>query len=150
MLLIVSTTFLVLNIPSHTMRLILFYAHLVNDSYVPSRTFRTTLSLTHFLYYANFCVNFLLYAASGRTFRKAFRRLLQRIKRNIQSYCQKTKMAAPKTRLLADHASRQRSNQRTAAVATSRTNSRRDPQYAVPAADTAENARDIQIMTAYN
>ena len=123
MLLIVSTTFLVLNIPSHTMRLILFYSKLVDPHYQPSDAFLATFPLTHFLYYANFCVTFLLYAASGRTFRKASKRLFHRIKHNVHGYCQKTRASLSTTRL-ADHATQQPTNQRQRA--TSRTNSQRE------------------------
>ncbi|XP_013408815.1 thyrotropin-releasing hormone receptor [Lingula anatina] len=76
MLLVVSTVFLFLNLPSHGIRiyvLIMLYANGGQHSgtqmeYVLQYVFQ-------FLYYINFAVNFFLYCITGRNFRRAFGRL---------------------------------------------------------------------------
>ena len=83
MLLLVSTTFLICNIPSHAIRVYTFFVGLVDDSYKPSHKFLLIQKLTQFLYYSNFSVNFLLYNISGRAFRRAMLRLFATIKDHV-------------------------------------------------------------------
>ena len=69
MLLAVSTTFVLLNIPSHAFRIYGFLQDLKIHSYNLSPEAQLWQELFQFLYYLNFSTNFFLYVA----FRKAFR-----------------------------------------------------------------------------
>jgi len=76
MLLLVSTVFLILNIPSHAVRVYVFVMSSVDPSYVPHRLLVLVQKVIQHLFYLNFATNFLLYSASGKAFRRALRRLV--------------------------------------------------------------------------
>jgi len=75
MLLLVSTVFLLLNIPSHAVRVYVFLRSTVDPSYVPDRLLVLVQKIIQHLFYVNFATNFLLYSASGKAFRLATYRL---------------------------------------------------------------------------
>jgi len=75
MLLLVSTVFLLLNIPSHAVRVYVFLKSTVDRSYVPGRLLVLVQKVIQHLFYVNFATNFLLYSASGKSFRRATHRL---------------------------------------------------------------------------
>ena len=81
-LLVVSSVFLVLNLPSHAFRLLALVLSFINDT-IPLTAY-TWLEFLQFLYYLSFSTNFLLYMIFSRTFRNAFRRLLRRTRYNIK------------------------------------------------------------------
>jgi len=70
-LLVVSIVFLLTNTPSHIIRIYLFVMSQLHDNYQPSVPIFITQNMLQYLFYANFAANFLLYNASGRTFRRA-------------------------------------------------------------------------------
>ena len=71
LLLVVSVVFLLSNTPSHAVRVYLFAMSLLHTNYKPGYPILMTQNILHYLFYANFAANFLLYNASGRTFRRA-------------------------------------------------------------------------------
>ena len=76
MLLVVSTIFLLLNLPSHTIRIYFFIAAIVNPNYNPPTIMLSLQKLFVYIYYVNFSINFFLYSLCGINFRKAFWQLL--------------------------------------------------------------------------
>jgi len=76
MLLLVSTVFLLLNIPSHAVRVYVFFKSTVDPSYVPGRLLVLVQKIIQHLFYVNFATNFLLYSACGKAFRRATYRLV--------------------------------------------------------------------------
>nr|XP_053646672.1 thyrotropin-releasing hormone receptor-like [Cherax quadricarinatus] len=69
MLLIISTVFILLNMPSYVMRAyILFWCGEQCDESVVFYTLQQTFTL---LFYTNFAINFLLYCVTGQNFRRA-------------------------------------------------------------------------------
>lgn len=75
MLLLVSSVFLLCNIPSHLIRVYAFARSRNDVNYSPSRTLLLIQRLAMLLYYAGFSTNVVLYSVSGKTFRLAFVRL---------------------------------------------------------------------------
>ena len=72
LLLLVSTVFIILNLPSHALRI----NTLVKSSFMTSNLQADPrasmwLQLTQYLYYANFSINIFLYSLCGKTFRRA-------------------------------------------------------------------------------
>lgn len=87
MLLIVSTVFLVCNLPTHAVRCYGFVMNMVDESYVPSRTFILWQKFFQIMYYINFSVNFFLYSFSSRSFRLGFRRLSVKTRTRLRHVC---------------------------------------------------------------
>ncbi|XP_034948966.1 thyrotropin-releasing hormone receptor-like [Chelonus insularis] len=84
MLLLISTVFVLLNLPSYAIRLCIFFFAL-------ARRDRPALlwCLQQFfmlLYYTNFSINFLLYAMCGITFRRCLDQLLRKCLKNVTRY----------------------------------------------------------------
>ncbi|ELT93787.1 hypothetical protein CAPTEDRAFT_64325, partial [Capitella teleta] len=77
MLLIISTAFLICNIPSHVIRVYAFSMSLIDPAYTPSHRFVLVQKLMQFVYYCNFSINFILYNLSGKAFRRAMFRLFR-------------------------------------------------------------------------
>ncbi len=79
MLLIISSVFVLLNLPSHAFRIRLTVLQLLGH-------YRTTLhdqaiqQLLEFIYYVNFAINFFLYSLCGENFRRCFMSLVKDIK----------------------------------------------------------------------
>lgn len=83
MLLLVSTVFLLLNLPHHSIRIYVLVANYTNGGqYRGTVTEWLVQQIFLFLYYTNFSINLLLYSAGGRNFRKAFKRLAGKAKYN--------------------------------------------------------------------
>ncbi|XP_013400602.1 thyrotropin-releasing hormone receptor [Lingula anatina] len=80
MLLLVSTVFLVLNLPSHSMRVYHLVVTSKREGYSVSPLEWALQQIFQLLYYTNFAINFALYSLSGQNFRKALRRLLGKVK----------------------------------------------------------------------
>ena len=76
MLLVVSTVFLILNLPSHAMRLYNFIMLHSGDIYKATKVEMLLQELFSMLYYTHFSVNFFLYSLCGRNFRKALKGLI--------------------------------------------------------------------------
>ena len=75
MLLIISTVFLICNIPGHALRVYLYFVTLINEKTRPSHKILLVQKVFQFLYYFNFAANFFLYSLSGQTFRRGLVRL---------------------------------------------------------------------------
>lgn len=88
MLIIVSSIFLLLNLPSHFMRLYAFIMSMVSDSFRTGRLFILVQRLFLYVYQVNFSINFFLYNACGRNFRRAmlhlFRNVRYRLSKNVR------------------------------------------------------------------
>lgn len=78
MLLIVSTVFLLCNLPMYTTKTYFTIRNYLNPAFRPSYTLSNLLRLFHFIYYSNFAMNFFLYNISGSTFRKALCRFMRK------------------------------------------------------------------------
>ncbi len=76
MLLVVSTIFLLLNLPAHSIRIYFFIVSLIDPSYKPLQNIASLQKLFTYLYYINFSINFFLYSLCGNNFRKALWGLL--------------------------------------------------------------------------
>ncbi|KAK0162576.1 hypothetical protein PV327_006343 [Microctonus hyperodae] len=80
MLLLISTTFIILNLPSYVIRLWVFILTVTRDTLKKEKLTAVWCfqQLFMLLYYTNFSINFLLYAMSGMTFRRCLHQLLQK------------------------------------------------------------------------
>ena len=88
MLLLVSSAFVVLNLPSHAMRLYMFIGFIQQENFQPTYKVGILMKLFEHLYYVNFACNVFLYSASGRNFRFACRQLWGRIRYNLSKLFQ--------------------------------------------------------------
>ncbi|KAJ8301967.1 hypothetical protein KUTeg_020954 [Tegillarca granosa] len=71
-LLAVSTTFLILNLPSHVLRLYTLILYLTeNTQAMLSKELYFLQEIAQLFYYTTFCVNFFLYAAYGKQFKRS-------------------------------------------------------------------------------
>ena len=86
MLLLVSSVFLLLNLPSHAIRVQYFFMDLFYSHYKPSRTFIQCQNLFTLLYNCNFAVNFILYSICGRKFRMSYHAMCKQIYHKIIHY----------------------------------------------------------------
>ena len=86
MLVTVSTTFLLLNLPTHCLRLYTFITFMsVDAKYYPhSQVFRQLQRLFLLVHYSNFAVNFIIYNICGRNFRLGLKHLVKRIRHNAR------------------------------------------------------------------
>ncbi|XP_062580143.1 thyrotropin-releasing hormone receptor-like [Saccostrea cucullata] len=75
MLLVVVMVFLVMNLPSHAIRVQSFVRSLVDHSYRTDATEALWQQLFQILYYLNFGVNFILYSLCAKSFRVCLMRL---------------------------------------------------------------------------
>ncbi len=92
MLVLVSSTFLILNLPSHALRLYAFTQSMMaedskNFQAFPERKFILVQRLFQYLFYTNFAINFLIYNMCGQNFRHALKRLAHKMRYNIQYKC---------------------------------------------------------------
>lgn len=85
MLLVVSTVFLVLNLPAYSVRLHIMIQLLIDQHHTLSVNTQALHIVFQFIYYINFSVNFFLYNLSGKTFRKGLRRLATSCKLRMKS-----------------------------------------------------------------
>ncbi|XP_011707078.1 PREDICTED: thyrotropin-releasing hormone receptor-like [Wasmannia auropunctata] len=84
MLVLISTVFILLNLPSYVIRLCVFFFALAKKN-----TPETLWCLQQFfmlLYYTNFSINFLLYAMCGITFRRCLEQILRRLLKSMTRY----------------------------------------------------------------
>ena len=77
-LLLVSTTFLVLNLPSHVVRIYNLIIYLTDSDVGIGLGLYVAQQITQIIYYTTFGVNFFLYAFYGKHFRKSLSYLLNR------------------------------------------------------------------------
>lgn len=92
MLVLVSSTFLILNLPSHALRLYAFTQSMIADDSTnfpqfPERKFVLVQRLFQYLYYTNFAINFLIYNMCGQNFRHALQRLARKMRYHIRYKC---------------------------------------------------------------
>lgn len=76
MLLILSSVFVLLNLPSHAFRVRTFFKHTVFADTKSSRKTIRWEELFQLVYFLNFSINFFIYSACGRQFRRALKQLL--------------------------------------------------------------------------
>ena len=87
MLLVVSTIFLILNVPSHVVRVYDTFQTFFNPSYRPPKYLLLCQQFFTFLFNCNFSVNFFLYSLCGTSFRKALSALMRRYWLNVCHQC---------------------------------------------------------------
>ena len=87
LLLIISTVFIVLNIPSHAFRLHLFIDSLYSDNDDDELSFSYTFfnwqQVCQLIYYVNFSINFFFYSAFAQGFANGLRQLGTRLKKKL-------------------------------------------------------------------
>ena len=84
-LLVISSVFVILNLPSHAFRVWVTFTYLNDASVVFSQTSLLWQLVFQFLYYANFSVNFFMYCACSRMFRSGLRCLMGSMKERVVS-----------------------------------------------------------------
>ena len=85
MLLIVSTVFLVCNLPRHAGRTYTIVKRIIDPTYRPSKVCMIWLELFQIIYYINFAVNVFLYSLSGRSFRTGLCRLRTKLSKKLKN-----------------------------------------------------------------
>ncbi len=92
MLVLVSSIFLILNLPNHALRIYAFTMSIIKEQNTrPSKQYLFLQRLFQYLYYTNFAINFFLYNMCGRNFRHALRHLARKICYNIRYKCLRQK-----------------------------------------------------------
>lgn len=76
MLIAVAVVFLILNLPSHVIRLQGFIRSLIDVSYRSTQSEQLWQQICQMFYYVNFSVNFIIYSACTKSFRNALFKLL--------------------------------------------------------------------------
>ena len=84
MLLLVSSAFLALNLPRHTVRTYSFIMSVTDNNFTLSAGQIAWQKLFDFLYFLQFSVNVFLYSAFGKNFRKALFHLGRKIKHKLK------------------------------------------------------------------
>ncbi|XP_063979270.1 uncharacterized protein LOC135163615 [Diachasmimorpha longicaudata] len=84
MLLLISTAFILLNLPSYGIRLCIFFLTLAKQE-SPALLW-CLQQFFMLLYYTNFSINFLLYAMCGVTFRRCLKQLVQKTLTGLTRY----------------------------------------------------------------
>ena len=76
MLLVVSFTFLIVNVPGHVIRIYVFVQSFNDPNYMPSALYYEFQRLWLYFSYINYSVNFFLYSLCGKNFRMGLKSLL--------------------------------------------------------------------------
>ena len=87
-LLIISTVFLLLNLPSHIFRLIVFLRTMQSSPQQFSKPVLITSEICSFIYYFNFSANMLLYVAVSHSFRSGLKSLMTEFRKQCASALQ--------------------------------------------------------------
>ena len=87
MLLVVSTTFILLNLPSHVVRIKSFVESFRQSESSHSGIEMHFQQLSQFIHYLSFSINFFLYSLCGRNFKRCLYRLLSKGRYNVQRTC---------------------------------------------------------------
>lgn len=99
MLLIVSSVFVLLNLPSHAFRIHAFFQSSVHDRYATEIIALRWHELFQLLYHLNFSINFFLYSLYGRNFRKGLQILWYRITHGSLKCCRNIQFLDERLRL---------------------------------------------------
>jgi len=84
MLLLVSTVFVILNLPSHLFRIYSFFMTLASSTFTISSTAQCWQELLQFLFNVNFAINFFLYTGFGKTiFHRELIKLLRKQRQRL-------------------------------------------------------------------
>ena len=95
MLLVVSSIFLLFNLPCHVIRLYDFFQRLINKSYLTSLPIIRLQKIFTYVYYVNFSINFLLYNLCGKNFRRALKILITKAKQKTINSCRSNHSRKP-------------------------------------------------------
>ena len=87
MLLIVSSVFVLLNLPSNVFRVQGFIRHLLWDNIKTPRIQYKVHEFFEIFFYLNFAINFFVYSMCGKQFRTGLKRLCEQIKYRLWKYC---------------------------------------------------------------
>lgn len=88
MLIIVSSVFVVLNIPSHVFRIHGFFSVSIGDGFLVPPKVVCWQELFQLIYHLNFSINFFLYSAYARQFRTGLRKLCSRLFHKLSALCE--------------------------------------------------------------
>ena len=90
MLLIISSLFLLVNLPSYVLRLRLFILSVLQHQLdVKAQNFQILLQqIFQLVYYTNFGMNFVLYSICSSKFRQAFARFWKQMRRRVLTICE--------------------------------------------------------------
>ncbi len=89
MLLVASSIFVLLNIPSHYFKIQAFIKPLFSNSYKSSKRDLQWHQFFNLIYYLNFAINFFVYSVCGRPFRSGLKHLTLRL-RYAMKHCGKS------------------------------------------------------------
>ncbi len=87
MLLIISTVFLLMNLPAHVIRIRQLVLQMMRKYYVPTADEEGIRDLAHLVYYANFAINFFLYSLCGEKFRRCVKNYLSTLTNMCLAVC---------------------------------------------------------------
>ena len=87
MLLVVSTIFLLLNLPSHAIRVYSYFMGFIDPHHKHSYSLVLWQQFFTIIYNCNFSVNFFLYSLYGKNFRKALCQMFANIRYRLWSVC---------------------------------------------------------------
>lgn len=87
LLLVVSTMFLLLNLPSHAIRVYSYFRGIFDSHYAPSRSLLLWQQFFTIIYNCNFSINFFLYSLCGKNFRKALCQMIRSAYHKICLLC---------------------------------------------------------------
>ena len=83
MLLILSSVFVSLNLPSHIFQVLAFLHHLLGGSATRSKRQRNWQELFQLVYFLNFAISIFIYSACGHQFRTGLRHLWKRMRHSV-------------------------------------------------------------------
>ena len=86
MLLIVSTVFLVMNLPAHAIRIQQVFLQMMEKSYRPSVNEEAISELVNLVYHSNFAINFFLYSLCSKNFRRCVKNNLRAFRKYFNSF----------------------------------------------------------------
>jgi thyrotropin-releasing hormone receptor len=79
MLLIISSVFILFNLPSHIFQVLAFLHHLLGGSAKQSKQQRIWQEVFQLVYFVTFAINFFIYSACGHQFRMGLKQLWKRL-----------------------------------------------------------------------
>ena len=87
MLLIISSVFLLMNLPAHVFRIRQLVLQMMKTTFRPTADEEAIGDLANLIYCANFAINFFLYSLCGEKFRRCVKNYLLTFRIRIQSCC---------------------------------------------------------------
>ncbi len=86
MLLIVSTVFLLMNLPAHAIRIQQVFRQMMEESHRPSVNEEAISELVNLIYHTNFAFNFFLYSLCSKNFRRCVKNNIRAVRKYINRF----------------------------------------------------------------